>query len=127
MVAVGSRIRNFDDLEAWKKSRVLVRAIYEATSAFPATEVYGLTQQLRRAAVSVPSNIAEGYGRGARNDYVRFLRMARGSLYEIQTQLLLAQDLGYVTEAKVSPLMKQAAECCRILQGLLKGLSGKEG
>jgi len=126
-VAVGSRIRNFDDLEAWKKSRVLVRAIYEATSAFPATEVYGLTQQLRRAAVSVPSNIAEGYGRGARNDYVRFLRMARGSLYEIQTQLLLAQDLGYVTEAKVSPLMKQAAECCRILQGLLKGLSGKEG
>ena len=126
-MAAESQIRNFNDLEAWKKSRVLVRVIYEATAAFPAAEVYGLTQQLRRAAVSVPSNIAEGYGRGARSDYIRFLRMARGSLYEIQTQLLLAQDLGYVTEAKVSPLMMQAAECCRILQGLLKGLSIKKG
>jgi four helix bundle protein len=116
-------IRNYDDLLVWKKARAIVKAVYEVTRTFPAEELYGLTQQLRRAAVSVPSNIAEGYGRGSRKDYVRFLRTARGSLYEMQTQLLVAQDLGYVDRKRVDGLMKEMAQCSQVLHGLLRSLA----
>jgi four helix bundle protein len=121
------KIRNYNDLLAWQKARDLVKVVYRATERFPAREAYGLTQQLRRAAVSVPSNIAEGYGRGARREYVRFLRTARGSLYEVQTQLLLAQDLGYLSEEAAGEAMKPAIQCCQLLNGLLRGLAGRKG
>ncbi|RPI59311.1 MAG: four helix bundle protein, partial [Planctomycetaceae bacterium] len=77
-------IRSYKDLQVWQKSMELAGQIYEATQKFPADERFGLTSQLRRAAVSVPSNIAEGYGRGTRKDYKRFLQVARGSLYELE-------------------------------------------
>ena len=82
-----SEIKSFRDLMVWQKSMQLVTDLYRLTSDFPKTESYGLTSQLRRAAVSVPSNIAEGYGRHSTSDYIRFLQIAIGSLYELQTQV----------------------------------------
>lgn len=117
-----SEIRSHRDLVAWQKAVELCVAIYEATKAFPSEERFGLVSQLRRAGVSVPSNIAEGYGRGSRQDYVRFLRAARGSLYEIDTQLLLSCRLGFLTEAAFQQIESQANECSRILFGLIRSL-----
>jgi four helix bundle protein len=115
-------IRDYTDLLAWQRARRLVRRIYAATSGFPAAERFGLTQQVRRAAVSVASNIAEGYGRGSLQDYIRFLQMARGSLYEVQTQVILAEDLGFIAHDAARALGEEANECARLLQGLLKSL-----
>lgn len=87
------------DLEVWKDAMRLAREVYRASAAFPDSERYGLAAQLRRAAVSVASNIAEGAGRGSRLEYSRYLRIARGSLMEVDTQIWLARDLGYLTDA----------------------------
>lgn len=97
-------IRSYEDLRVWQAGIGFAEQIYQATKSFPESELYGLTSQLRRAAVSVPSNIAEGYGRGSRGDYLRFLRMARGSLFEIQTQLIIAQRVGFLSEAGLGGL-----------------------
>ena len=120
-----SKINSYRDLVAWEKARLLVKAVYQATAPFPREETYGLTQQLRRAAVSVPSNIAEGYGRGSRKEYVRFLQIARGSLYEVETQLVLSGDLGYLPDREIGVLVEQVNECARILHGLIKSLSAR--
>ena len=117
------RIRGYRDLIAWQKARLLVRNVYAGTKTLPKEEIYGLTQQIRRAAVSVPSNIAEGFGRGSRGDYVRFLQMARGSLYELETQVTLAEDLGYFALKTSANLLALSEECSRILQGLIKSLT----
>ena len=93
-------VRNYCDLVAWQKAMDLVESVYKATSQFPKEEVYGLTNQLRRAAVSVPSNIAEGQGRRSDNDFRRFLAIGHGSLREVETQVLIAQRLHYLTEAQ---------------------------
>jgi four helix bundle protein len=123
----GKRIRDYRDLVVWQNSRALARRVYEVTARFPSEERFGLTQQLRRGAVSVVSNIAEGYGRGARKDYIRFLQMARGSLYEIQTQTILAEDLGFVSQEQAAPLLEDITRCARLLHGLIKSLQQKEG
>lgn len=86
------------DLEVWKDAMRLTREIYRASSAFPDSERFGLTAQIRRCAVSVPSNIAEGAGRGGRKDYAHHLRIARGSLMELDTQLWIARDLGFLDD-----------------------------
>ena len=117
-----SDIRSYRDLIVWQKARELVKKVYEGSESFPRNEVFGLTQQMRRAAVSVPSNIAEGYGRGSRPEYIRFLHIARGSLYEIETQLLLAEDLGYLS-GDVSRSLQHAAESVsKLLYRLLASL-----
>jgi len=113
-------------LKAWQKGMDLATRIYEATRAFPKEERYGLSQQLQRACVSVPANIAEGWGRSDRKDYVRFLRIARGSLFEAQTHLLLAGRLGYLTGAGLDEPMELSDECSRILHGLIKSLIRKD-
>ena len=87
-------VRTHKHLDAWIVSRALVKRVYEVTGSFPATETYGLTAQLRRAAISLASNIAEGAARNSRKEFSRFLGIARGSLSEIETQLILAEDLG---------------------------------
>ena len=89
--------RKYQQLIVWQKAMLLVSEIYQLTQGFPENEKFGLTSQLRRAAVSVPSNIAEGSGRGSDKDFCRFLYQARGSLTEIETQLLIAQQLGFYT------------------------------
>ena len=89
-------VRNYSELIAWQKAMDLVAMVYASTKTFPKEELYGLTNQLRRAAVSVPSNIAEGQGRKSRNEFVRYLSIAHGSLCEVETQILIAERLGYL-------------------------------
>lgn len=117
-----SEIRSHRDLFAWQKAVEFGLAIYAATRSFPESEKFGLVSQLRRAAVSVASNIAEGYGRGSKVDYIRFLRTARGSLYEIDTQLLFAGRLEFLGRATFEALETQLNECSRILVGLIRSL-----
>jgi len=102
------RTRTFRDLIVWQKGYQLVLEIYKITKSFPNTEHYGLAQQMRRAAVSIPSNIAEGYGRKHKPEYNQFLRHAYGSLLELQTQYLLSVDLGYTDKnANIEPLLDE--------------------
>jgi four helix bundle protein len=112
----------YRDLVAWQKAMELVVQVYRATQAFPAEERYGLTAQLRRAAVSIPSNIAEGKGRFSSGDVVHFMLQARGSLLEVETQVLIAQSLGYLTDQETQRLLQQTAELGRILNGLISAL-----
>jgi four helix bundle protein len=113
---------SYKDLVAWRKAMDLVTEIYHATQLFPRDELYGLTNQLRRAAVSVPSNIAEGQARFSSKEFCHFLSLARGSRVEIETQLLIAQNLGYLSDRQSRPLFEQAAEMGRILNGLIASL-----
>ena len=114
-------IRSFRDLVAWQKAKTLARAVYKWTADFPADERFGLTQQMRRATVSVPSNIAEGYARNGRDDYVRFLRIARGSLADLVTQAELGVELGLATPNPA--LTDTLEETDRILNGLIRSLA----
>ena len=106
----------------WNESLVLVDAVYELTRRFPEDERFGLTNQLRRAAVSIPSNIAEGWGRGSRRDYIRFLRTARGSLYEVKTQLIISGRIGVASQASLPPVLSLCEPLRRQLQGLISAL-----
>lgn len=110
---------SYRDLIAWKKAMELVIDIYQATRLFPRDELYGLTNQLRRAAVSVPSNIAEGQARFSSKEFHHFLSQARGSLVEIETQLMIAQTLGYLSPVEGERLLQQSAELGRVLNGLI--------
>jgi len=114
--------RSYKDLIAWQKSMDLVTAIYSATAGFPKEEQFGLTSQVRRAAVSIPSNIAEGQGRLSEKEFRYFLGQSRGSLMEVETQLQIAQNLGYLESAKTNALLKACAEVGRILNGLLASI-----
>jgi four helix bundle protein len=109
---------SYRDLIAWRKAMEFVVKIYHATRAFPREELYGLTSQLRRAAVSVPSNIAEGQARFSQKEFRHFLSHARGSLVEIETQLMIAQNLRYLSPEDTHRLLGYAAELGRILNGL---------
>ena len=114
-----ARIRSgHRDLEVWQKAMRLVTEIYEVTSSFPKHELYGLTSQIRRAAVSVPSNVAEGYARNSRNELHHFIGQARGSLAELETQIELAGNLGYLDATVVSDLLLKIARIGRMLTGL---------
>ncbi len=123
-VATGSpnAIRDFRDLICWQKGMTLARAVYGLASGFPAEERYGLTSQVRRAAVGIPANIAEGFGRSSRADYLRFLDMARGSVNELETLLQLSVDLGLSETGAGSSLMNDAREVQRIISGLIRAL-----
>ena len=114
--------KSYRELVAWQKAMLLVTEIYRATKTFPIEERYGLTNQLRRAAVSVPSNIAEGQARFSSRDFHRFLGIARGSLVEIETQVEIAKSLGYVTCAQTAALLRSTAELGRVLNGLLASI-----
>ncbi len=115
---------SYKDLIAWQKGMELVAAIYDATQSFPAHEHFGLISQLRRAAVSIPSNIAEGKAHYSNPDFIRFLRHARGSLAEIETQVLIAQQRQYLSTATATKLTQQLDELGRILSGLINSLKG---
>jgi len=110
---------SYRDLVAWQKAMVLVREIYLSTQAFSREEFYGLRSQLRRAAVSVPCNIAEGQARYSRREFHHFLNNARGSLAEVETQIMLANDLGYLGSNETNILLGRASELGRILNGLI--------
>ena len=103
---------------AWRASMALVVNVYQLTESFPKSEMFGLVQQLQRAAVSIPSNIAEGHARSRTGDYLRFISIARGSLAECETQLYLAAHLGFARQHSVRPLLAMADEIGRMLRGL---------
>ena len=119
-------MKSFRDLIAWQKSMTLVTQIYSITRDFPDDERFGLTSQIRRSAVSVPSNIAEGYGRNSTRDYVRFLQIASGSLYELQTQLEIGSNLGYLAGQNFQTALDSSNEVGRILSGLIRSISSSE-
>jgi len=110
-------------LVVWQKSHKLVLKIYDITKEFPKDELFGLTSQLRRAAVSIPSNIVEGKARGSKVEYRRFLFIARGSLEEVKYQLLLAKDLHYIDEQKYKGMITLSQEVGRLLNGLIVSLN----
>jgi four helix bundle protein len=115
-----SDYKTYKELDVWMKSRALVKDIYLATKDFPKDELYGLVSQIRRCAVSIPSNIAEGYGRQYKKETIQFLHIARGSLYELETQLYIAADLHYLQESVLNPLLLQLEGCRKLLSGLIK-------
>jgi four helix bundle protein len=115
-------VRGYRDLVVWQKAMRLVERVYEETGRFPREELYGLTTQLRRAAVSVPSNLAEGHGRGG-GDYRRFVDIAYGSLMEVETQIELASRLGICPPDEARSVLADAAEIARMLNGLRKSLA----
>jgi len=117
--------RSYRDLIAWQKSMKFVTDIYVATQRFPSAELYGLTSQLRRAAVSVPSNIAEGQARFSQREFHHFLSLARGSLTEIETQLLIARNLKYLQPDKAGALLADADELGRVLNGLIASIKNR--
>ena len=110
---------NYIDLNVWIESRKLVKSVYELTSSFPKEEVYSLTNQIRRSAVSVPSNIAEGCGRRTSKDTIRFLYISRGSLFELETQVYISIDMGYITKYKSEIIIKKITDCKKLLNGFI--------
>jgi four helix bundle protein len=118
-------LKNFKELKVWQKSYVLCLKVYKMTNSFPREEVYGLTSQIRRSAVSVPSNIAEGYGRKTTPDYIRYLYISYGSTCELETQLLLSHDLDYVEKGEMKGIQEELGEVERMLKALIKSLEKK--
>ncbi len=112
---------DFRNLVAWQKAIAFVTEVYRATQSFPNEEKFGLTSQLRRASVSIPCNIAEGQGRSTRGEFRQFLGHAKGSICEVETQLVIAQNLGYLKEPE--PLLEKLHEVARLLNGLLNSLT----
>ena len=113
---------SFKDLVVWQRAVQMCLAIYKVTSTFPASEQFGLTNQLRRASVSVASNIAEGYGRSTKGEYVLFLGHARGSNCELQTQLIISENLGFGSQAAHREARRLSEEVSRMLATILKKL-----
>ncbi len=116
-------VKTYRDLIVWQKSMELVTQIYKITKTFPKEENYGLISQIRRCAVSIPSNIAEGYGRQSTNDYLRFLKISIGSLYETQTQLEIALNLEYLSGDEFKMIYELSREIERMLSSLCKKIT----
>jgi len=112
-------LKNYKDLHVWQKSYDLCLKIYGIADSFPKEESNGLTSQIRRSAVSIPSNIAEGYGRKTTTDYIKMFSMAYGSVCELETQVLLAGDLGFIEKGKLGPIQKDIADVERMLKALV--------
>ncbi len=111
---------NFRDMKVWQRARELARDIYQETQRFPRVEIFGLVQQMRRAAVSVLSNIAEGQGRWLRNDARHFALIARGSLLELEAQIVIASDLEYIDPCRADDLVGKTVEVVRMINGLIR-------
>ena len=117
-----TEIRSYRDLIVWQKSIELVKICYQLTETFPQREIYGLSQQLRRASVSVPSNIAEGNGRESKKDYIHFLNISRGSLKETETQLIIAETLGFIKSNELETVLDKTGEIGFLLNNLIRSL-----
>jgi len=122
---MNEKLRTHKDLDAWKKSLDLVEMVYEITKGFPQEELYGLTNQLQRAAVSIPSNIAEGAARGSKKEFIQFLHIALGSVSEVETQLVIAKRLGYLDN--VDSIEEQIQTVRKLILGLIRYLRARGG
>ena len=116
-------VNSYRDLLVWQKAMSLVTEVYKITQSFPTSEVYALTGQIRRSAISIPSNIAEGYGRNSTNDYKRFLQIAVGSLFELQTQIEIALNLNYFSKDIFDDFFEKTKELDRMLLSLIKKIN----
>jgi four helix bundle protein len=116
---------HYTDLDVWKSARQLANLIYTVTKSFPTEERYGLTSQMRRAAVSIPSNIAEGCGRGHSKDALNFFFMARGSLFELETQLFISSDQGFIENSAHANTMAQIESVRQVLGGFIRHRSSR--
>ncbi len=119
------KIRSFTDLDAWKEGHKLVLTIYDETKSFPKEEVFGLTSQIRRAAVSITSNIAEGFSRKSYKEKLQFYSMSLGSVTEVQNQLLIAKDVGYLSTNQFDKAAQQSVKVHKIINGLIKSSRNK--
>ena len=117
------KMKNYRELIVWQRAMDLVEDVYTASRTFPRDEIYGLTAQVRRATVSIPSNIAEGQGRRTTADFLRHLSIAYGSLREVETQILISGRLRYLSDARITDLLAGAAEVGRLLNGLMNSLA----
>jgi four helix bundle protein len=118
-------LKNYTELKVWQKACQLCLEIYKITKDFPREERYGLTAQIRRAAVSIPSNIAEGYGRRTLGEYIQSLTIAYGSICELETQVLLSNDLTYIKEENFDKLQRNIKEIERMLKALIRSLENR--
>lgn len=110
---------DYSKLDVWVEARKLVNFLYDSTKLFPKEEIFGLTNQMRRAAISIPSNIAEGCGRQTSKDTIHFLHISRGSLYELETQYYLAFDQKYIDENNFNTALEQIQTCKKLLNGFI--------
>ena len=120
---MSTAFKSYRDLEVWQRSMRLAKRVYQATQKFPADERLGLTNQLRRASVSVPSNLAEGHARFGPGEFSRFISIAMGSVAEIETQILLSTDLGYLTGELSREILEELETIGKMLRGLAKSIS----
>ena len=118
-------MKSYEDLEVWKKAIDLSVNIYEMTKLFPMEERYGLTSQIKRSAVSIASNIAEGSGRSTERDFIRFIAIARGSASELKTQIIIAYRIGFLNEIDYEKSVRWIDEITRMLSGLRKSLEAR--
>jgi len=118
--------KSYRDLEVWRKAMRLAKEIYRATLGFPTEEKFGLANQIRRAAVSVPSNLAEGHARGSSAEFSRFILISMGSVAELETQILLSADLGYLADEVTSQLLDELDHIGKMLRGLSKAIALRE-
>jgi four helix bundle protein len=116
--------RKYTDLIVWQKAMASAKVIYRVTEAFPRAEMYGLTAQIRRCAVSIPSNIAEGFGRRGAGQFGQFLTIARGSIFELETQMLLAKEVGFLRDGDYEKVSTAVDEVERMLDALLRKVRG---
>lgn len=118
-------MKTYTELFVWQKSMELVTGIYKDTQSFPKEEIYGLTSQIRRSAVSIPSNIAEGFGRKSQQDFIRFLKISMGSLFELQTQLRISKNIGFLNESRFNVLFEETREVERMLSAFIQSIADK--
>ena len=118
--------KSYRDLEVWKKAMDVARNVYKATANFPAEERFGLTNQIRRSAVSVPSNLAEGHARASAAEFSRFILISMGSVAELETQILLSGDLGYLDNEKKQSLLSELDLVGKMLRGLSKAIARRK-
>ncbi|MGB3401190.1 MAG: four helix bundle protein [Microcoleaceae cyanobacterium] len=120
-----SSIKSYQDLQVWQEAMNLVESCYHITQSFPQQEMYGMISQIRRASVSIPANIAEGYGRSNLGDYIRFLYIAQGSLKELETHLILSKRVNLTTIQVVQPVLDECETVGRLLLALIRALNRK--
>ncbi len=116
-------MNSFKELKVWQKAMDLVTDIYAITTIFPQHEQFGITSQIRRSSISIPSNIAEGFGRNSNNEFVRFLRIAIGSLFELQTQLEISKNLKFISTEEFNKMLLESTEIEKMIKALIKSIN----